>query len=316
MINTLQELNEKVIAIANFVVKEACENTSSGNWIFNHREVCEKCEIKYEDYLKYQSFINEEINSRDEFLDVYINDEVIDVICGLSYCPNYEYTAGDEEIFKCRADVFEKRKIEPYNIAISPAREAELTKETIKLLYNKANNAKERKKIFKDTLKLTDEECRAYKLSQFYDNDLYVGSWRVHLVYTGDRYGLDNALIHDKDRTLIEFYDTDIDLDFDKDVQGMFTGGRYYVETILGDDGIHRHSVHGLQLDGSVPEWFVSGEEMLSVFKWLREQPLKEVDIPVNTLADKLQKANFFDKYKEQASETIKRRSIEDFRRE
>lgn len=315
MIYGLNELNDKVTAFVNHVVKETCEKTSTGNWCFEPETVCEAIGMEYEDYLKYQTLIKEEMSTREELLDIYMNEREIDVIAGLAFCPDYEWSEGDEAIFRSE-DEFNERKVEPFQQPLSLSRQAEISEVTIKALYDRFPDAMERKKIFKDELKLSDEECKAYKLSQFYDNDLYVGKWRVHLVFTGEHYGLNDVLIHDKDRTLIEFYDTNTELDYDKEHQGIFTGGRYYVETILCDGGVNRHTIHGLQLEGSIPEWFVSGDEMRKVFNWLREQPLKEVDIPSMSLADKLQKANFFNKGKEQTSEQSKNKVIDNIERE
>lgn len=114
--------------------------------------------------------------------------------------------------------------------------------------------------------------------------DLYIGNWRVHLVPEGGRYGLNNNCINENERTLIEFYD--VSQDKDKFPEGQFTGGRYYVETILCDNGVERHSKYGLRLDGDVPAWYVNGDEMREVFNWLAKQPLKAVDKPHKSFND------------------------------
>lgn len=115
-------------------------------------------------------------------------------------------------------------------------------------------------------------------------NDLYIGKWRVHLVPEGARYGRHNNLINENERTLIEFHD--VSQDKEKFPEGQFTGGRYYVETILSDNGYPRHTEHGLSLDADIPAWFVSGDEMKEVFSWLVKQPLKDVDKPYRSLTE------------------------------
>lgn len=81
-------------------------------------------------------------------------------------------------------------------------------------------------------------------------------SWLVRIVKQGDRYGLNDCLIHDKSASMVEFYDTSKKEQF---VQ------RYYVETILGIGG-----GVGLMLDGGCSAWNLDGESVDSVKEWLK----------------------------------------------
>lgn len=85
-----------------------------------------------------------------------------------------------------------------------------------------------------------------------------VDKFTVRLVSKGDRYGLDHCLAHDKDEPLVEFYDARYPFtEF-----GQFVA-RYDISTILdGDDA-------GINLDGGVPEWTISADDMAAVRAWL-----------------------------------------------
>jgi hypothetical protein len=80
--------------------------------------------------------------------------------------------------------------------------------------------------------------------------------FRVVVVNKGDNYGRNNVLTHDKDDQLVEFYDTKSD---------QFVS-RYYRSTLLDGDKDGR----GLNLQGDVPEWSVSGDGMDEVREMLR----------------------------------------------
>lgn len=100
--------------------------------------------------------------------------------------------------------------------------------------------------------------------------DVFVGKWRVHMVPTGGHYGSHNQLVN-KDKPLVEFYDmTKIHPDFSPN--GQHTGGRYYIDTLLGRDGWSKSEhVGALSLDGDVPAWTVSAAEMRVVMKHLKD---------------------------------------------
>ena len=86
-------------------------------------------------------------------------------------------------------------------------------------------------------------------------DDLHVGKWSVHLVRTGDTYGRTGSLTHDDPTPLVEFYDT---------TDGQMVT-RYYADTLLDVTG-------GLSLNGGVPEWTVSAEDMRVVVDWLKRE--------------------------------------------
>jgi len=94
-----------------------------------------------------------------------------------------------------------------------------------------------------------------------------VDKFNVRIVRAGDRYGRDFCLTHDKeDQPLVEFYDNrHPHTEF-----GQFVS-RYYVSTILGTDRYGRGE-GGLMLDGGVPSWTVSEEDMKTVRNYLKEQ--------------------------------------------
>ena len=73
------------------------------------------------------------------------------------------------------------------------------------------------------------------------------------------------AAVSDKEGT-VEFYDARYASFADFTEHGQFTGGRYYVSTLLA----HPEGV-GLCLHGGVPEWEVTAEAMTAVLAWLRE---------------------------------------------
>jgi len=86
-----------------------------------------------------------------------------------------------------------------------------------------------------------------------------VDKFNVRIVNTGDKYGRDFCLTHTKDEPLVEFYDTR----YPHTQSGQFVS-RYYIDTIL--DG----SDCGLCLDGGVPSWTVSAEDMATVRNFLK----------------------------------------------
>ena len=87
-------------------------------------------------------------------------------------------------------------------------------------------------------------------------------AFNIRLVCRGDRYGLDDCLVHDKDAAMIEFWDATYEND------PRFTPGlgqfvsRYFLDTLTGKDGYgrdHRRASSGLDLCGHVSEWKVTG---------------------------------------------------------
>lgn len=85
-----------------------------------------------------------------------------------------------------------------------------------------------------------------------------VEKFNVRIVRTGDKYGLNNCLINDKE-PMVEFYDSR----YPHDKYGQFIS-RYYVSTLKRHKG-------GLDLYGGEPAWQVSAEGMKKVVKYLEK---------------------------------------------
>ena len=88
-----------------------------------------------------------------------------------------------------------------------------------------------------------------------------VGKYNVRIVNTGDKYGRKDCLTNDNE-PLVEFYDSRYD-QADWMGRGQFVS-RYYVDTIMRGD-----YPGGLSLDGGIPEWTVSADEMRQVKQYL-----------------------------------------------
>lgn len=107
--------------------------------------------------------------------------------------------------------------------------------------------------------------------------DFTVGKYRVHIVPPGGTYGLDGRMTYslgDADEyghglPLVEFYD--ITQDPVKFPGGQFTGGRYYMSTLLGMEslGDSIENMQALSLDGSIPAWTVGREELQTIYRHL-----------------------------------------------
>ena len=90
-----------------------------------------------------------------------------------------------------------------------------------------------------------------------------VDKFNVRVVTKGEKYGLNFCLTHNGDKPLVEFYDAR----YPHTEFGQFVS-RYYVSTILGTDGFGS-AEGGLSLDGGVPEWTVSANDMETVRNFL-----------------------------------------------
>lgn len=118
--------------------------------------------------------------------------------------------------------------------------------------------------------------------SQTFDKTLPLEKWTVRLIMPGDRYGEKDNLINTGNKPLVEFYDADYKGDPSFGLYGQFTGGRYYLETLQGKDGLYSNQGEHrceLSLDDSIPKWTVSAKDMNVIMDWLdaREaQLLKE----------------------------------------
>lgn len=108
--------------------------------------------------------------------------------------------------------------------------------------------------------------------------DFITGKWRVHLVMPGGHYGRTGALTYEPENAakygsglpLVEFYDMSMD-------PIVFPGGqfvaRYYMNTLLGTDGLHLgtpiRDIQALRLDGEIPSWTIAGDDLKRVSDWL-----------------------------------------------
>ncbi len=118
-------------------------------------------------------------------------------------------------------------------------------------------------------------------------HDFTTGKWRVHLIYPGERYGLDGRLTyelnaysgapaaaHRASYPLVEFYDTSQDA-------ARFPGGqfvsRYYMTDLLEDDSIAvsidtmLKNGNQFSLDGGIPAWTVEGDDLAKVNDFLKK---------------------------------------------
>jgi len=93
---------------------------------------------------------------------------------------------------------------------------------------------------------------------------LSIGKWNVRIVKTGDKYGRDMCLTNDK-APMVEFYDSR----YPHTEYGQFVS-RYYISTILSQDSRGGKYSNGLCLDGRVPAWLVSAEDMVEVVSFLQ----------------------------------------------
>lgn len=85
----------------------------------------------------------------------------------------------------------------------------------------------------------------------------------ARVVMPGDGYGLDECLVHDSDKPMIEFHDRR----YAHGRFGQFTGGRYYFAD-LADNGRMDWAANGLDLAGGVPAWKVPAEQKVAAVRW------------------------------------------------
>jgi hypothetical protein len=96
-----------------------------------------------------------------------------------------------------------------------------------------------------------------------------IGPWTVRFVFKGERYGLDNVLLHEQDEPLVEFYDAEQSLTKFGPLGQFVT--RYYLTTLL--ENRQKHPAYApLALDLGIPRWTVSAPHMGLVEHWLQVQ--------------------------------------------
>lgn len=73
-------------AIANFIISNCVENTTTGNWITSFDEISEKFGVPPRCVERMKEDILDELYERDVCLDIDCYDDVFDIILGLAYC--------------------------------------------------------------------------------------------------------------------------------------------------------------------------------------------------------------------------------------
>lgn len=98
--------------------------------------------ISEQDYLKYFDLIANELSIREEVLDLDTSNHCLDAIYGLDYCPNYVWADGDEEIFGCDQDTWERTfHAVPVSQPLSMARLAEIGTQAISYVLENSDIA-------------------------------------------------------------------------------------------------------------------------------------------------------------------------------
>lgn len=96
--------------------------------------------------------------------------------------------------------------------------------------------------------------------------------FQARILRKGDGYGADGQgpLVWEDERAGVEFFD----MRYPFTEFGQFTGGRYYVETVLAnhENGDHESAWGGLVLDGGVPDWKIDAAAMFVVRQWLHHE--------------------------------------------
>lgn len=104
-----------IIEASNFIVRNACEDTWTGNRIIYVDDVANHTHMTYNEILKYREEIMEKMYKRNEILEVEFDayNNCFDVTCCLVYCPQYQWCDGDEEIFGCSFEEWVSAPLEP-----------------------------------------------------------------------------------------------------------------------------------------------------------------------------------------------------------
>ena len=99
------------------------------------------------------------------------------------------------------------------------------------------------------------------------------GASREDIEITRRKFGRWNVIVY-KDHKKGELFASFLDLKQDRArfPDGQFTGGYYYISTLLGEDGFGwdiRKANGGLNLHGAVPEWTVDAATLKKIGAWL-----------------------------------------------
>lgn len=90
---------------------------------------------------------------------------------------------------------------------------------------------------------------------------IQVGKFNVRIVPTGFKFGRNDVLVNDK-APMVEFYDSRYNHEGWQG-RGQFVS-RYFISTLLEDA-----KECALSLDGGIPEWTVSAEDMKTVRQYI-----------------------------------------------
>ena len=90
----------------------------------------------------------------------------------------------------------------------------------------------------------------------------------LRLVHPGARYGRDDALVNRYDDVLVEFYDAEYADDERFGPEGQFVS-RYMLRTLNMDRASLTSG--GLDLQGDVPKWKLTGDQMRAAFAQIDE---------------------------------------------
>ena len=112
-------------------------------------------------------------------------------------------------------------------------------------------------------------------------------NWRAQLILKGDKWGLDNCYTHDKDEPMIEFYDLSHPETFGDEGQSvsMYSLGTLCFENnpMSREDLIKapaRDPEVGLNLDGGVDAWSITGPCLTEVLNTLKDMYIKSIIAP------------------------------------
>ncbi len=102
-----------VMKVVDFIVAAGTKITTNGSYNVYYDDVSHLLSV--DEYKEYFSEIVKELASRKELLDVDADGSIGEIFClfGLNYCPNYEWSDGDERTFGCSREEWEKREVKP-----------------------------------------------------------------------------------------------------------------------------------------------------------------------------------------------------------
>ena len=172
MITSLQELNEMVVSISNYVVRQACEHTSSGQRFVSLDDALEQYaqqnpSFTYDDFLAVKDIVLDTIAERTEVLDVGFDEdtEEFDVNCALEFCPRYEWCEGDEDTFDCTYDEWLELPVKQIVDQMSPTRAEEIAQKAIQYA-NERVGIEALYNFLQDDLGMTDAEIRTFGIRE------------------------------------------------------------------------------------------------------------------------------------------------------